>query len=306
MDFGSIFPSVSAPNPYSGLSGLFDSYNKSQQASRDANAALANQTLNYWGGVMSQNRADQNQAFNYLRGTNKANIRDIDKRFSALSGQTASGLIDRGLGNSTIQYSMQKGITNAHADALSRSRADFGNLMFNAQMDMARNNAGLASQQLNYLSGINIGYPDFGAYAQMAGMMGHPGMMGGGGGGTYIGDMSRPVGGPQPAWTKYGGVSTDMGVGGGDYGFSGYATGIPTTGQAAMASRAAMGGGGDSGGGFWASLYPGFEAQRNYANSPLGMTMGAAGAVAQGAQGDPWAGVGYPVQNVGDIPSAYQ
>lgn len=251
-NIGGWFPSVSAPNPASGVQGLYNSYNESQNASRNANAQMGQQTMDWWNTVMQQQRNDLNQAGNYLHGTNKANIRDIDKQFSKLQGETTSGLIDRGLGNSTIQYSMNKGIQNAHSDALSRSRAEFGSRLANFYKDAAGMNLGAATSGLGYLSGINIGYPDMGAYAQMAGMAGMGAGGGSGGGGSYIGDMSRPIGGAGPTWAAYGGVGTDAGVAGGSWGGMGGGGYIPTTSEYAQQQMQQQGGGG---GGMWGPLY---------------------------------------------------
>lgn len=260
MNASSWFPQVSAPNPASGVQGIWNAYNQSQEASRAANADLAQQSLNWWGGIMDRNRADLNQAVGFLRGTNRANNRDIDKRFSALSGETAQGLIDRGLGNSTIQYSMQKGITNAHADALSRSRAEFGGRLYDAYARNAAANSGLAAQQLGFLSGINIGYPDMGAFASMAALAGAGGAGGAGGGGpSVVFDPSRPVGGALPAWAHYGGVGVDPGVADGGmygnapiYGGNTVYNNIPTTSQWAMQQRASNP---VDTGGMWGPLY---------------------------------------------------
>ncbi len=244
------FPSVGAPSANSSPQGIVDAYNQSQQASRDANAAMAQQTLGWWQQVMNQQRSDLNQAGSYLHGTNRADKRDIDKRFAKLQGDTTAGLIDRGLGNSTIQYSMNTGIAGAHADAMSRNRAEFGNRLANFYKDAAGMNLGAATSQLGYLGSINIGYPDMGAYAGMAASAGAGGPMGGGGGGSYIGDMSRPIGGAGPAWAAYGGVGADPGVSGGVWGGAwGGASGIPTTSEWAQQQMAQQ----NQGPGFWAN-----------------------------------------------------
>lgn len=205
-------------------------------------ATAANQGLgaNFASGSnanLSRFIGQSNRAMGNLRGTNRANIRSIDRRFEAESGQMLKNLIDSGLGNSTIRGSMSSGLTRAHADAISGSRAAFGKLKFDAAMDVAKSQSALSQQNLNTLfQGTNIGYPDMGALAAMFGQSGGGGG-GGGGGSSVVYDPSRPVGGPQPAWAFYGGGQADPGVGGGyDPSFYGNAntSNVPTTGQYAQ------------------------------------------------------------------------
>jgi hypothetical protein len=246
-------------------------YNDAQSASRNANALMAQQINAGYDRVIAQQRRDLNRGFGFLRGTNRANIRDIDKEFTKLSGSIAQGLIDRGLGNSTIQGSMQTGVANARADAKSRSRAEFGDKLYKAYSNNALANSSLATQQLNFLGSIDIGYPDAGAYlaaSQQAGM-GGGGM---GSGQTVVGDMSRPTGGAQPAWAYYGGGDAGQNVmpGGGYYGGQGgysYANAYPQGPQQAASAY---------GKSYFGDLYPAYDLP------PQESYTGSYGAAAQG------------------------
>lgn len=200
---GFSLPSAPAPsgnNPQA----IWGAYNASQQASRNSNQQLFNWFQGNANPILAQQQQALQSAFQFLYGTNQSNIRSINKDYTAKSGQLASSLIDRGLGNATIQGNMQKGLDVAHSDALSGSRAAFGGRMFDAAYQSAMANSGLAENQLSTLfNGTNIGYPDFGAFAQAA-MHAGSGVGGGlGFGGLTVGDMSRPVGGPQPSWAFY-------------------------------------------------------------------------------------------------------
>ncbi len=158
-----------------------------------------------------QNRLDR--AFRMLKGTNKAHIRSIDRDFEAKGGEILSNLVSGGLGNSTILAGAEMGLQRAHSDALAGSRAAFGEKLFNALSGSAKAISGLAAQQANVLfQGTNIGYPDWGALASMLGMQGGSGSNGasGGSGLSYVGDPSRPVGGPQPMWAYASGSSAPM------------------------------------------------------------------------------------------------
>lgn len=200
------------PNSWDKVPGLYGQFG---QDSRNANAALINQVMAGYGQVFNQQSNALNRAAGFLRGTNKANIRDINKGFTKLSGQSIASMVSRGLGNSTIRDSIQTGIANARADALSRSRAEFGTRMFDAYRDNALANSSIATQALGFLGSTDIGYPD----PSMASMSGYGGFQvapGGGGGSLIVGDPNRPVGGFQPAWTHYGGASgVEMGPSGG-------------------------------------------------------------------------------------------
>lgn len=196
-------PGGMLPNSWDKVPGMYGQFG---QDSRNANAAIINQVMAGYGQVFNQQAGALNRAAGFLRGTNQANIRDINKGFTKLSGQSIASMVSRGLGNSTIRDSIQTGIANARADALSRSRAEFGTRMYDAYSRNALANSSIATQALGFLGNVNVGYPDP-SMASMSGYGGFPVAPGGGGGSLVVGDPNRPVGGFQPGWTHYGGAS---------------------------------------------------------------------------------------------------
>jgi hypothetical protein len=225
-------PSVGGPTDLS-RGGLLANYNANWQASRNANQDLYNRTAAGFdqilagqkgdlAGVSNEYRQRQKAVMAGLTGANEANERDIQLKFADLLGGSMQNLADRGLGNSTITSSVQRGFGQSMADALTRSRNDFATSIANmrSQWGMAAlaqkqqaalANSGLATQQAtSLLSNTNVGYPDMGAYAQMIASIppegrnldsvlgGGGGGYGGGGGGLLQMDPSRPVGGPGP------------------------------------------------------------------------------------------------------------
>lgn len=234
-------PSVGGPTDLS-RGGLLGNYNANWQASRNANQDLYNRTVSGFDSILSGQQSDlagvsneyrqrQRAVMQGLTGANDANERDINQRFAQLGGQSMQDLISRGLGNSTVLASTQRGLGQSQADALTRSRNDFarqiadmrtqwGMASLNQKQNSALANSGLANQQANsLLQNTQIGYPDMGAYASMIASIpdtrnldallggGGGGGMGGGGAGLLQFDPSRPVGGPGPQSSAFYGDS---------------------------------------------------------------------------------------------------
>lgn len=222
---------VNLPNSWSSMPGWgaptsswMNAFKGWGQDSTAANQQLGQVFTSGSNANLAEQKGALANAFGYLKGTNKANIMDINAGAKKTQGAVAQQLIGSGLGNSTIMGSMMTGVNLARQNALSHSRAAFGNLLYGAASQNALANSGLAQQQLNtQFAGTHIGFPDMGAFAQMAGMAG-AGMGGmGGGGQSFQYDPSRPVGGPMPAWAHYGGGSGGGGdIGGGGGGWGGY------------------------------------------------------------------------------------
>ncbi len=229
---------LSLPSSWDSVPGLAGRFG---QESTRANQQLGQIFAGGSAGILGQLTNQSNRAVNRLIGTNRANIRGIKRTFAREEGDMLSNLVDAGLGNSTIRGSMQSGLTRAFRDAISGSKAAFGEKLYNAQMQAALAQSGLAQQQLNtWFQGTQIGYPDPNAAFMNASGAGG---MGGGGGPTIALDPSRPTGGPQPSWAFYGGGGVDPGVGGGwdPSFFAGSGQGnqyIPTTGEYAQSMAA--------------------------------------------------------------------
>lgn len=105
--------------------------------------------------------------------------RDINTNYTARSGQAAQQLIDRGLGNSTVQQSVQRGIgydqaraSNDLAEQIATTQAGFrssiGQAGLNYRGQAIQQNDADAQAQLQWMNSVNAQYPDAGMYSQLA------------------------------------------------------------------------------------------------------------------------------------------
>jgi hypothetical protein len=256
-----------AMSPYlSGINfpGYSNDYQGAWQGSRDLSQSLASSGVGLYnqasgslfgpGGGWSQmpgQYANLSAAvIGGLRGANRTNIHDIQDKYSQLSGQTTQGLINSGLGNSTVQQSALVGIAGRESREVTASRNSFANLLAGYQAQIGQ--AGLQAQQnalaaqqsfagtgLGFLSGINVGYPDRGSYQSASSQ--------GSSGGLSVG-YGRPTGGYGPQGAAFGPQPTPV-----DYGPSGgsFAGSYGNSGLAGGPQYA----GGSEGGGMWGPLY---------------------------------------------------
>jgi hypothetical protein len=188
-----------------------------------------------------------------LSGSNRANMMDIANKYTALSGQMSQQMIDRGLGNTTIQGSMQRGVAADRAHETTRSRNMYSQLMANTQSQLGQ--AGLQAQQgmmNSMLQYVSAPYPDPSTYAQMA-------AAGGGGHGFQMGPPAMPgmsapqapTGGHIPAGLFSPSYTVEGGGGGGGMGIFGPQY---QTGGYGAPPRPNVYSGGD-GGGLWGPMY---------------------------------------------------
>lgn len=292
------------------LPGYSPTYQGAWQGSRDAQQQQINTGAGMWQQLMAQQQqlANQNNAgwqqlqsqiMGRLRGSNKANLQDIADKYTGFWGRMNQQMIDRGLGNTTVAQSVQRGVAADQAKETTRSRGAFAQLMaqslgqvgsqrLGAQMSNNSALANLGLGNINWLTGIGIGYPDRNAYSDQA-------MGSGYGGGGFSGGLPPPqgmhmfasdalpmgyeagyagsggYGGPAPSpfgspiVPNYSSGAVKDSTGNMDYS---YATSpqnafVPTAGGS-YAARGATGYGGapvaatgypaDAGGGFWASM----------------------------------------------------
>lgn len=229
-----------AASPYLGsinFPGYSGSYQGAWQGSRDLSQSLVNAGLGLynqqagalfgpggWGALPGQYANLSNAVLGGLRGANRSNVRDIQAKYTQLSGQQAQDMINRGLGNTTIQQSVQQGLAGNEAREVTASRNSFANLLAGYQSQLglaglAAQQQGLAAQQawgnsgLGFLGNINVGYPDRSAYMSEASA---------GGSGMPIG-YGRPTGGfgPSDGLFAPGAAPVDAG-GGGGFGLADY------------------------------------------------------------------------------------
>lgn len=205
-------------------------------------------------GGYQQTMANQNQAQNQIQagygnlqqsvlggiaGIGASQSQAIRDAYAQQSGAASQGLISRGLGNTTVADSVQRGLT------LDKSKADIAlanqiaglqagyqtnigmaGLNFGNQANMQ--NTALANQQLGWMNSVNAPYPNAGMYGQLAQQYGASqqqnrlldalsaarGGAGGGQRGIGIGSYV-PAGGGFPQRNDFGGsVSAAPGGGG--------------------------------------------------------------------------------------------
>lgn len=213
-----MFTPAPAGNPFvrSGNLNFQDpqgSYRSAYEAAAQTNQNLYQQTMGGYANLLASTQAGwaqlQRGVMRQLRGSNRANIQDIHDKYAGLWGTMSQQLIDRGLGNTTVQQSFGRGLAQDEAKEVTRSRGSFAQLMANALMQVGGNRLSALGQvgqnQLGYMASISAPYPDPGFYASLAARQG----AGGGGGGGP---------GPSPIAGRPGGYVPDI-FGGGNPGF---------------------------------------------------------------------------------------
>jgi hypothetical protein len=104
---------------------------------------------------------------------------DINAAYTQQSGALAQQLVNRGLGNSTVQGSMQRGVAYDQARAstdlanqIAQTTAGFQSQLGQAGLGyrerMIQQNDADAMAQLNWMNSVNAAYPDAGMYSQLA------------------------------------------------------------------------------------------------------------------------------------------
>ncbi len=114
-----------------------------------------------------------------IAGTNQTNLTDINSAYDAQAGNQMQSAVSRGLGNSTVQQNMQRGVEMDRQRALTASQNQFAQLGagyasslgaqgLQSQQAGAQTQANLGSQQLQFLGNTQAPYPNAGLYSQMA------------------------------------------------------------------------------------------------------------------------------------------
>lgn len=104
---------------------------------------------------------------------------EIQDQYSALAGRQSQQLIDRGLGNSTIQASTNRGLAldeqkaqNQLAEQVANLRAQYGSNLGLARIGQhgqgSREATALTQAQLEFMNSVQSPYPDAGLYASLA------------------------------------------------------------------------------------------------------------------------------------------
>jgi hypothetical protein len=186
-----------------------------------------------------------------LQGSNDAQQSLINRNYAQQRGQQSQQLINRGLGNSTIQSAVDRGLTLDQALALNENAGRFAQLgagyhqtiglasqAYQGGAEQAQ--TGLANQQLDFMNSVSSPYPDAGMYAaiEAANERNANGRNSGGGGyrASGMGGVSPSrfgsFSGPTPQYGTVAGYSADYG-GGGYSGYGQYGGYVPTTQEAA-------------------------------------------------------------------------
>jgi hypothetical protein len=103
----------------------------------------------------------------------------LDRQYAQQRGRAMQGLINSGLGNSTVTSSVNRGIGldealagNNLANSIAQTRAGYqsqlGQAGLSYQGQSVRDNANLAGRQLDWMNSVNSGYPDAGMYGTLA------------------------------------------------------------------------------------------------------------------------------------------
>lgn len=175
----------------------------------------------------------QGDVLNRLSGSNAAAIQAINDRYSHDQGKAAQQLVSRGLGNTTVQSAVNRGLSldRAKAELGAQNQLQQNIANYQTQIGMGKlgyqgsavgQNTSLAVKQLDWMDSVKAPYPDAGAYMKVAEMKARAqppmypsfGPMGGGGGYPPIGGGYPPIGpGFPPGGGGGGGGWQDVGGG---------------------------------------------------------------------------------------------
>jgi hypothetical protein len=163
-----------------------------------------------------------------IAGIDRSQRQDIADQYAKNIGTSSQDLINRGLGNSTIQSSVGRGmlydkaksdiaLTNATQGLNAQYMSQLGLARLGYENQAAQQNTQWAGKQLDFMNSVNAGYPDPRTYAMLAQMKGQSGGGGGVGSGatTMGGAVKSPLGGGG-GYPTMGGVSygNSFGTGG--------------------------------------------------------------------------------------------
>lgn len=181
-------------DPKAAMANLGNLYQQQYQSALDMNRQLHDQVQTNYGTL--RNEADQVYSNIYknldarygdvlgrIAGTNTSNIRDIEANARAASAAANQNLISRGLGNSTIVNSANRGINSDRQREITRSNEQFAQLgagyadriwqeRTNAQQNKAQHLTNLGLAQNAALERVNAGYPDAQMFSSLAQMYG--------------------------------------------------------------------------------------------------------------------------------------
>lgn len=189
-----------AGNPKAALAGLGPAYSSAYTNALDMNSSNYSNILSGYHQTAEAQDSAQNQIAQGYAGLDarvmggidqvgQARRNDIADQYAKAQGNATQGLIDRGLSNSTVTSSVNRGLEYDRqksetqlSDDLAQMRAGYqsniglANLGYLSQANNER--TGLAQSQLGWMNSVNAPYPDAGMYAGLAQQYGS--MQGGG------------------------------------------------------------------------------------------------------------------------------
>lgn len=196
-----------------------------------------------------------NDVMSGIKGIGASRDQAINDQAAQAQGAGTQSLINRGLGNTTVQDSVNRGVTadknkaltenaNAVAGLTAGYQSSIGQARLQQQSQATMANSALSQNQLQFMNSISAGYPNAGAYGSLAQQFGQAsaaqrnadkfgriptggamsGLPGGGGRGPQLGYV------PTGAGIGAGGGYNAPGGFGSNAGFGQWATGVPSAG----------------------------------------------------------------------------
>lgn len=168
-----------------------DLYQKFQKAHDEAKGANEQR----YGDILNDRRRLESDMNNMASSTSGQERLDINDRYDRSNADTIQSATDRGLGNTTVLDSLQRGVNADRTAALNRQSDQA------VQRQMGVRNAG-AEQRLGFMERRTDAYPSYEMMAQLAMQAGQGG--GGMGGGGVAGGAAGGSAGGGGALTNYG------------------------------------------------------------------------------------------------------
>jgi hypothetical protein len=177
-------------NPAGALGSIANNYASAYNDALRANQQNYQNILQGYQQVLQQQQASQqpimqgyqqlqSQVLGDIQGIGASQQQAIADVYAQQQGQASQGLISRGLGNTTVQNAVSRGLTldqqkanvalsNQLAQLTAGYRSQLGGAALNYQNQANMQNTALASQQLGMMAGLQIPFPSAGAYSALA------------------------------------------------------------------------------------------------------------------------------------------
>lgn len=179
-----------AGSPQQAVQSLGTNYANAYNSALSMNQALYQNILGGYQDTLSSQTTAQdaiqrgysdlyNNVLGQINQVGGARQQAINDQYAANSGQATQGLISRGLGNSTVTQSVQRGIEAdrqkanlALSDDLAQMRAGYMSQLGQAGLQFGERaygqNTALNQNQLNWMNSVSAPYPEAGQYAALA------------------------------------------------------------------------------------------------------------------------------------------